>query len=132
MDLYYAGWSPNLDVAYEKLTQAINLDKNFAEAYEKRSYVLYDMGRFDDAELDALKSIEIFPESFRPHLLLAQIYLDKEDLDKSKEIMSNFGTEKTSLNTREIENHIERVDGRIGTLRVTIGELEAFPNMATF
>lgn len=56
----------------------------------------------------------------------------KEDLEKSKNVMLQFGTETTSLSVRKIENHLERIESRINTLHMSISELEAHPHLSSF
>jgi len=86
MDLYNEGRSllstdPNL--ALEKFNEAIKLDENFSEAYERRSSVLEGMGKYHDSEVSALRAIEIWPDNYRAYLHLGLIYFKKGDLEKS-------------------------------------------------
>ena len=49
----------NLESAYETFTKTINLDPNWAEAWNKRATVLYLMGRYELSQSDINKVLEI-------------------------------------------------------------------------
>ena len=50
-----------LDAAYDKFTEVIELDPNWAEAWNKRATVLYLMGKYElsQADIDKLSLIHI-------------------------------------------------------------------------
>jgi len=86
MDLFLEGRSLNSkdpELALEKLTEAIHLDENFSEAYEWKSEILLNMEKYYEAELNALRAIEIWPDNHRAYIDLFLIYYEKGDLDKS-------------------------------------------------
>ena len=41
-----------LEAAYETFTKAIELDSNWAEAWNKRATVLYLMGKYEQSQVD--------------------------------------------------------------------------------
>ena len=49
----------NLESAYETFTKTINLDPNWAEAWNKRATVLYLMGKYELSQADINKVLEI-------------------------------------------------------------------------
>ena len=53
-----------LESAYEKFTQAIELDPNWAEAWNKRATVLYLMGKYELSQADIAKVLELEKRHF--------------------------------------------------------------------
>ena len=53
-----------LDAAYDKFTEVIELDPNWAEAWNKRATVLYLMGKYELSQADINKVLEIEKRHF--------------------------------------------------------------------
>ena len=53
-----------LDAAYDKFTEAIELDPNWAEAWNKRATVLYFMGKYKRSQSDIDKVLELEKRHF--------------------------------------------------------------------
>ena len=53
-----------LDAAYDKFTEAIKLDPNWAEAWNKRATVLYLMGKYKRPQADIDKVLELEKRHF--------------------------------------------------------------------
>ena len=53
-----------LDTAYEKFTEVIELDPNWAEAWNKRATVLYLMGKYELSQADIDKVLKIEKRHF--------------------------------------------------------------------
>ena len=53
-----------LDTAYETFTKAIELDSNWAEAWNKRATVLYMMGKYEQSQADIDKVLELEQRHF--------------------------------------------------------------------
>ena len=53
-----------LETAYEKFTKAIELDSNWAEAWNKRATVLYLMGKYEQSQADIDKVLELEQRHF--------------------------------------------------------------------
>ena len=53
-----------LDAAYDKFTEAIKLDPNWAEAWNKRATVLYLMGKYKRSQADIDKVLELEKRHF--------------------------------------------------------------------
>ena len=91
--------------ALSDLTMAINIDKNFAEAYSWRAEIAaVDFGDFRDAERDIKKALEILPNDPLVNFHAALVYIkiaeknnDMEKLDKAYELYkkSNFYANKS-------------------------------------
>ena len=54
-----------LDAAYDKFTEVIELDPNWAEAWNKRATVLYLMGKYELSQADIDKVLLIEKKTFR-------------------------------------------------------------------
>ena len=54
-----------LDAAYDKFTKVIELDPNWAEAWNKRATVLYLMGKYELSQADIDKVLMIEKKTFR-------------------------------------------------------------------
>ena len=54
----------NLETAYKTFTQTINLDLNWAEAWNKRATVLYLMGKYEQSQADIDKVLKIEKRHF--------------------------------------------------------------------
>ena len=54
----------NLDTAYDKFTEVIKLDPNWAEAWNKRATVLYLMGEYELSQADINKVLELEKRHF--------------------------------------------------------------------
>ena len=53
-----------LETAYDKFTEVIELDPNWAEAWNKRATVLYLMGKFEQSQADIDKVLELEKRHF--------------------------------------------------------------------
>ena len=53
-----------LETAYETFTKAIELDSNWAEAWNKRATVLYLMGKYEQSQADIDKVLELEQRHF--------------------------------------------------------------------
>ena len=53
-----------LEVAYKTFTKAIELDSNWAEAWNKRATVLYLMGKYEQSQADIDKVLELEQRHF--------------------------------------------------------------------
>ena len=53
-----------LEAAYETFTKAIELDSNWAEAWNKRATVLYLMGKYEQSQADIDKVLELEQRHF--------------------------------------------------------------------
>jgi len=53
-----------LETAYETFTKAIELDSNWAEAWNKRATVLYMMGKYEQSQADIDKVLELEQRHF--------------------------------------------------------------------
>ena len=53
-----------LETAYETFTKAIELDSNWAEAWNKRATVLYLMGKYEQSQADIDKVLELEKRHF--------------------------------------------------------------------
>ena len=53
-----------LDAAYDKFTEVIELDPNWAEAWNKRATVLYLMGKYEQSQADIDKVLKIEKRHF--------------------------------------------------------------------
>ena len=53
-----------LETAYDKFTKAIELDSNWAEAWNKRATVLYLMGKYEQSQSDINKVLELEQRHF--------------------------------------------------------------------
>ena len=53
-----------LGMAYETFTKAIELDSNWAEAWNKRATVLYLMGKYEQSQADIDKVLELEQRHF--------------------------------------------------------------------
>jgi tetratricopeptide (TPR) repeat protein len=55
--------------------KAIEINPQYAPAYENLAKLHYELAQFDEAEMYGLKAIEVDPESMTAHLALGWIYL---------------------------------------------------------
>jgi Flp pilus assembly protein TadD len=94
--------APRRNVWDEALTRAADGDLEgsvplFEEAIEKEpedaerrsalAKVLYQMGRLDEAETQALAAVELKPEDIEARMVLYSIYVSKDDLARAKETL---------------------------------------------
>jgi tetratricopeptide (TPR) repeat protein len=85
---YFSGSAYHLqgknDVALAKLNMAIDMKNNFLEAYQVRSVVLIELGRYQDALIDCQKCLKI-NEDEQGFYNLAQVY-EKLDMYQEAEV----------------------------------------------
>ncbi len=89
-------------------------------AYDRRGFISYKLGKYDDAIIDFEKSIKLFKDNPEPHYGLGRCYQVKEDWVKMKE--SLMAAMKASL-PRESIYHTSRL--YLGIALTELGEYEA-------
>ena len=76
------------------LEKAIELDKNYFDAYINLGLLNKDSNKYNEAEEYYLKALEINNKSAIAHLNLGACYKEKQDLDKAiskaTEVVENF------------------------------------------
>ncbi|MBA2123667.1 hypothetical protein B9J78_01820 [bacterium Unc6] len=75
----------NLGKAEEYYRKAIHLDPIFATAYHDLGTVLSDKGKYDEAEKEFFKALEIDSGNFKVHSSLGKLYELKGDREKALE-----------------------------------------------
>lgn len=71
--------------AYSDMAAAIKLDPNNEEAYEKRAQLLYEQGRYDEANTDYRKILEMNPGGVMGRMGLGRNSYARKDYDKAIE-----------------------------------------------
>lgn len=101
----------NLPVALETFDRLVDAAPDFAEAWNKRATVHYLMGNLDLSVADIAQTLTLEPRHFGAWSGLGLIY-------------TALGNEKAALKAfeqaREVNPHIEGLDGLIGQIRVRI------------
>jgi len=87
-------------MAIEKLNQAINFKKNFLEAYQVRSIVFVELGKYKLALEDCLKCLKL-EEDEKSYYNIAQVYEKLDMLDEAENAYKN----SINKNRRIVQTH---------------------------
>jgi tetratricopeptide (TPR) repeat protein len=71
------------DEAKQAFNSAIEKFERHALAYERRGYINYKLGNYDDALYDFNKSIQFHPENPDPHVGVAIVLMTKQDFSSA-------------------------------------------------
>jgi len=75
----------NLEAAEAAYRQALELDPEFADAWEGLSMVLADLGRFDAAIAAAERVVALRPEELLSYTNISRIYQKSGDVPRAEE-----------------------------------------------
>jgi len=75
----------NLDAAEAAYRQALELDPDFADAWEGLSMALADLGRFEDAIAAAERVVALRPEELLSYTNISRIYQKSGDVPRAEE-----------------------------------------------
>jgi tetratricopeptide (TPR) repeat protein len=106
--------------AIQLLNESLTSFKRNPLAYDRRGFISYKMGKYDDAIVDFEKSIKLFKDNPEPHYGLGRCHQMKEDWTKMKQSM--LDAMKSSL-PRESIYHTSRMF--LGIALTNLGENEA-------
>jgi Flp pilus assembly protein TadD len=75
----------NLEAAVDSYHRALEVDSNYADAWEGLSMALADLGRFEEAIAAATRVVELTPEEQLAYTNLSRIYQRSGDVPKAEE-----------------------------------------------
>ena len=111
----------NYDESKLSLKKAVELDKNYFDAYINLGLLNKDFNKYNEAEEYYLKALEINSKSAIAHLNLGACYKDKQDL------------EKAILHTKmaiELDNKLENCHLNLATIYNQIGDYKKSLSLA--
>ena len=109
VELYERGLSSSL--AYKKIeyfTQAIQLNLNLAEAYERRAVHYFFQRKFDKAVLDYTRVVELRPKAVNAYLMRGISYFRKEKGAGYKAELNNLAINLSKQKVRDFSELLER------------------------
>jgi tetratricopeptide (TPR) repeat protein len=115
-------------MAYKKIeyfTQAIQLNPNLADAYEKRALHYYFQRKFDKAIQDYTKVIDLKPREINAYLMRGISYFKKEKGSGIRAEINNLTINLAKKKTREFSELLER------SIRDLSYAIELNPELAT-
>jgi len=77
----------DLEGALPLLGKAVEAEPEDLERRETMAKVLYQLKRYEDAEVQALAAIELSPETIEPRMVLYSAHMARGDLDGAREVL---------------------------------------------
>jgi tetratricopeptide (TPR) repeat protein len=112
-----------LEASLEHFAKAVEQQPQDAERHETYAKVLYQLERFDQAEIEGRKALELAPSRLDSHILLFNVYDGRGELDKARQVLEV--ARATAPNDRRVLERVAYLGSRSGNAAEAIGAYEA-------
>lgn len=113
----------DLEGSVEQFQKAIKDEPEDAERRQAFAQVLYRLGRFDEAEVEAAKAVELAPEGVAGRMVLYSVYVGKGDLTRASQALAE--ARRIAPNSIEVLRQVAFIASQGGTAADQIAANEA-------